>query len=238
MKTPDRCAVVLLSGGLHSTIALCWALREFDEVLPVVVDYGQRNQRKVSAAFDVCARSGGRMKLRTPIKQNLPDLFAASHSTMLQHDQPISSYPSLDAVPPNRYDSTTILGKHLALIGVAMSWMQFMPAHNLVLGLSADHAMSSLVMSQVGDIVKATCGRDYALRAPLMLRSGAAVVELAGDVGALVPLTYSHTCYHDQPKPCRHCRACLKREAAFILARVPDPLLSLHGVEAHTYMGA
>ena len=45
-----RSCVVLFSGGIDSTTALCWALDRYDRVFPLTFDYGQRHRVEVRMA--------------------------------------------------------------------------------------------------------------------------------------------------------------------------------------------
>ena len=54
-------AVVLFSGGLDSTTALCWALKKGYECLAVSFDYGQRHDRENASARAIARRLGVRL---------------------------------------------------------------------------------------------------------------------------------------------------------------------------------
>ncbi|MDP2865384.1 MAG: 7-cyano-7-deazaguanine synthase, partial [Elusimicrobiota bacterium] len=54
---PEK-AVVLFSGGLDSTTALCWALSKGYDCLAVSFDYGQRHSRENAAARAIARRLG------------------------------------------------------------------------------------------------------------------------------------------------------------------------------------
>ena len=58
-------AVVLLSGGMDSTVCLAWAIREFDEVAAIGFDYGQRHRVELEAAERIARRAGVRFELRS-----------------------------------------------------------------------------------------------------------------------------------------------------------------------------
>ncbi|MDQ4069912.1 MAG: 7-cyano-7-deazaguanine synthase, partial [Actinomycetota bacterium] len=51
-------AVVVLSGGLDSTVCLALASRDLDEVVTLTVDYGQRHRLEVDRAASVAAAYG------------------------------------------------------------------------------------------------------------------------------------------------------------------------------------
>ena len=51
-------AVVVFSGGQDSTTCLFWALKEFDEVIAVTFDYGQRHQLELDCAANIAKELG------------------------------------------------------------------------------------------------------------------------------------------------------------------------------------
>ena len=53
--------LVLLSGGLDSTVALHWSLREHAETRSLAIDYGQRHMIELNIAGRI-ARAAGRWR--------------------------------------------------------------------------------------------------------------------------------------------------------------------------------
>jgi len=54
----NKKALVVFSGGQDSTTCLFWALKEFDEVLAVTFDYGQRHKQELEVARKICLDLG------------------------------------------------------------------------------------------------------------------------------------------------------------------------------------
>ena len=46
-------AVVVFSGGQASTTCLFWAMEQFDEVIAVTFDYGQRHKLEIQCAKEI-----------------------------------------------------------------------------------------------------------------------------------------------------------------------------------------
>ena len=51
-------AVVVFSGGQDSTTCLFWALQNFDEVIAVTFDYGQRHKLEIECAKEIAEELG------------------------------------------------------------------------------------------------------------------------------------------------------------------------------------
>ena len=51
-------AVVIFSGGQDSTTCLFWALKEFDDVIAVTFDYGQRHRLEIECAAAIVKKLG------------------------------------------------------------------------------------------------------------------------------------------------------------------------------------
>ncbi|MGM9923752.1 MAG: 7-cyano-7-deazaguanine synthase QueC [Bacillus sp. (in: firmicutes)] len=54
----NKKAVVVFSGGQDSTTCLFWALQEFDEVIAVTFDYGQRHSSEIECAKAIAKELG------------------------------------------------------------------------------------------------------------------------------------------------------------------------------------
>lgn len=64
-------AVVLVSGGLDSAVALAWAMREGFAVAVLTIDYGQRHRGEIACAARVAASLGAPERLRRVVRIDL-----------------------------------------------------------------------------------------------------------------------------------------------------------------------
>lgn len=113
-------AVVLVSGGLDSTVALAWAKKHLthESIIPISFAYGQRHSREVAAAERVVEHYG----LPTPRYINLSQAFhmigGSSLTSGLREGNPSTEEVSrtLSDLPP-----TFVPGRNIIMIAVAGS---------------------------------------------------------------------------------------------------------------------
>lgn len=81
-------AVVLLSGGLDSAIALWWALNHYSRVRAICVDYGQAHRQEISAARQLARLTGipleiARLRATWTGVRGESDPFIRGHNALL-----------------------------------------------------------------------------------------------------------------------------------------------------------
>ena len=113
MKKPK--AVVLFSGGLDSTTALCWALSKGYDCLAVSFNYGQRHSRENAAARAIARRLGVELY---EIKLDFPWFAASSlvNGRMKLPDVGLSEIGRKGSIP-----STYVPGRNLVFASVGFS---------------------------------------------------------------------------------------------------------------------
>ncbi|MGB9893535.1 MAG: 7-cyano-7-deazaguanine synthase, partial [Candidatus Saccharicenans sp.] len=62
-KRKLKSCLVLFSGGIDSTTALYWSLQKYQQVLPVIFDYGQKHRLEIKMARKSCQRLGLKPRL-------------------------------------------------------------------------------------------------------------------------------------------------------------------------------
>ena len=71
-------AVVLFSGGQDSTVCLFWAMYNFDEVYPLVINYGQKHVVDILCYKDYPdGRLGGQRRVLTPSYEHLEGWYTS-----------------------------------------------------------------------------------------------------------------------------------------------------------------
>lgn len=217
-------ALVVLSGGQDSTTCLYWALRQYDEVVAVTFDYGQRHAIEIEAAREIAEHAGIEWEL-----VRIPPLGGDSPLTELARE--VRQYESADALPGGIED-TFVPGRNIIFLALAANRAASLGCEIIVTGLSQEDfggypdcrrvfvdAMEKAVnLGLEGTVAK------IVIETPLINMSKKETVLLAQEVGAMKALALSHTCYNGELPPCGHCHACLLRQKGFEEAGVEDPL--------------
>jgi 7-cyano-7-deazaguanine synthase len=220
-------AVVLFSGGLDSTTALCWALAKGYECLAVSFDYGQRHDRENTAARAIARRLG--VKLHE-IKLAFPWFDACSlvNKKLKLPDVKLSRIGRKGEIP-----STYVPGRNLVFASVGFSLADAEGADAIVLGPNVvDYSgypdcrpefYRALQKAAAFGTRRGANGRPIKILTPLIKLSKAGIARLGVKLGAPLALTWS--CYSGGKKPCGHCDSCKLRAKGFADAGLADPAL-------------
>ena len=227
-------AVVLLSGGLDSTVAAAMAKEAGHEVHAVSFDYGQRHVRELESARAVAKA-----------------LRAASHTVL---DVPVGRYggsaltdPSL-AVPTGRDEAamgadvpvTYVPARNIVFLSLALGVAEVKDADAIYIGANAldysgypdcrpEFFEAFEEMARRGT-KRGVEGRPVRIEVPLLRMSKADIVREGLRLRAPLHLTWS--CYQGGAKACGACDSCLLRLKGFREAGAEDPVPYAAGARA------
>jgi 7-cyano-7-deazaguanine synthase len=214
--------VVVLSGGLDSTVCMALAGRE-GPALALSFDYGQRHRVELDAAAAV-ARHYHAEHLLVALDAGQ---WGGSALTDPRIDVPAYRGPT-DDIPV-----TYVPGRNLIFLSVAMGVAEAREADAVYLGVNAlDYSgypdcrpefVRSFEATAALALKRGIEGRPVEIRTPLIELSKADIVRLGLSVGA--PLGLSWSCYQGGPRPCGKCDACALRAKGFAEAGTIDPAL-------------
>lgn len=194
-----RDVVVLLSGGLDSTVCAHLAMRNGRLHSVVSVYYGQANAQDEQHAAGEWARKHG--VAREVVTLTLPGA-KAMHTG--------EGAPGPRVVP----------GRNLILLAHAIGYAATMGATEVWIGANADDYADypDCRGDFFGGVGRAAEAYGVAVRAPLATYTKAGVVALAHDLGVDVGATWS--CYQTTRtgRPCGTCAACVLRARAIAAA--------------------
>lgn len=220
-------AVVLFSGGLDSTTALCWALSKGYECLAVSFDYGQRHARENASARAIARRLGVKLY---EIKLDFPwfDSCSLVNSKLKLPDVKLSRIGRKGDIP-----STYVPGRNLVFASAGVSLADAVGAAAVVLGPNVvDYSgypdcrpefYRALEKAAAFGTRRGATGGKIKFLTPLIKLSKAGIARLGLKLKAPLELTWS--CYRGGKRPCGHCDSCKLRAKGFADAGLKDPAL-------------
>lgn len=226
----DRTAIVLLSGGLDSTVVAAWMRSRGFMLIALSFDYGQRHRVELECAAKVAEKIGAiehrvvSLDLRSFGGSALTDEIAVPKDRSIDH---------ADGIPV-----TYVPARNTVFLSIALALAEARGARDLAIGVNAlDYsgypdcrpefieAFVRLANLATRDGVEAAARGEAAFRVhtPLLAMTKAEIVRLGVELGVDFSMTTS--CYDPDPKgrACRHCDACLLRAKGFEEAGRTDP---------------
>jgi 7-cyano-7-deazaguanine synthase len=218
-------AVVLLSGGLDSSVALAVAIADGYDIHALTIEYGQRHNREVEAARSMARHYGVDHKV---VRVDL-SAFGGSALTDVSTRVPTDTPPGEigKSIP-----STYVPGRNIIFISMALAWAEALDADAVIIGANAvdysgypDCRPEFIeAMQRVADAGtrRGVEGRPIRLVAPLLRDTKADIVSRGLDLG--VPLEHTWSCYRGRPRACGSCDSCILRLRGFSRAGATDPI--------------
>ncbi len=220
-----RIAVVLLSGGLDSSVALHLAKREGYEIHALSFAYGQRHTKELEYAQWQAENIG-------VASYRVVDLSFTSWggSALTDPSLEVEKGDTARKASPNTY----VPARNMVFLSVAASIAEAVGAECIYIGVSEvdysgyvdcreEFIRSMETTINLGTERKGLNGQPIRIEAPFIHTTKAEEVTLGVELG--VPFDRTWTCYHGGEKPCGECDSCQLRAKAFEEAGVPDPLL-------------
>jgi 7-cyano-7-deazaguanine synthase len=212
LEQPEpRRALVVCSGGLDSTVAAAWALRNFDEVELAHFLYGSRAEGPESdRVMKIAERLGVGVKF-FPMRH----LYDPEDSPLLQADSKIAGGEA-----GAEFAHEWVPARNLVMLAVATAYAEAKGYDTLVLGNNLEEAgaypdnepefiakFNDLLPFAVGD------GKRVRVAMPVGNLMKHEIVELGKQLEAPLDLTWS--CYRAGEVHCGTCGPCFMRRTAF-----------------------
>lgn len=220
-------AVVLLSGGLDSATALAIARAEGYETHALSFHYGQRHERELASAEKVAQSLGAREHRIAQIDLRV---FAGSALTAeLEVPKTRSATEMTSGIP-----TTYVPARNTIFLSYALAWAEVLGATDIFIGANAvDYsgypdcrpefirAFEQLAKLATRAGVE---GARFAIHAPLLALSKAAIIRRGLSLGVDYALT--HSCYDPTSDglACGACDSCQLRLKGFREAGLSDPI--------------
>lgn len=193
--------VVLLSGGIDSTVLLADRVARGDDCLAVTFDYGQIHVREVDAAEKIANH------LQVPWRMVWLPLGGSALTG--QGDIPNGHAETIDA--------TYVPGRNLVMIAIGASFAERFSASVVLIGANIEDAAGypdcrPKFITAMDQAVSLATARGISVSAPYLSRTKAEIIARGRELEAPLSLTWS--CYRGEPQPCGRCGACEARQAA------------------------
>ena len=220
-------AVVLVSGGINSSVAAALTREQYEPAL-LHVAWGHRSADRELAAFEQIAAD---LRIEKTLVAELSCMAVFGGNARVSKRITIEDASTLGKTTP----ATFALGLLPSMLSLAAAWAGALNAKRVIVGLSEDHgvpgpAVSELYPDHRIEFLQAfNLMLSYAkpphvellVDAPLIELDRAEVIRLGQRLN--VPFGKTWSCYQNSDVPCNRCRPCTTRAAGFIRARVPDP---------------
>lgn len=211
-------ALILLSGGLDSTVALYWARQHYDVAGTVSFDYGSKhNAKEITMALWHSTQLGiPHDRIELPF---VNDLFA---SDLLKSGGDIPEGHYAD----ENMKRTVVPFRNGIMLAIACGLAESRNVDALVIAAhSGDHAIypdcREPFMKAMGDAMREGTYPRIELIRPFIAMDKTGITKLGHELGVDFGKTWS--CYKGRDLHCGVCGTCVERREAFILAGVEDP---------------
>ncbi|HUU03823.1 MAG TPA: 7-cyano-7-deazaguanine synthase QueC [Myxococcota bacterium] len=223
MKSTNKRAVVLLSGGMDSTTCLAIATSEGYDCYSMAFDYGQRHAIELEKA-GLQARAFG-VRRHMVIGVELSKIGGSALTTEIA----VPKEPPAGDIPV-----TYVPARNTVFLSLGLAWAETLGARDIFIGanqvdysgypdcrdefISAYQRMANLA-TRMG-----MRGESISIRTPLLNLDKAAIIRRGLELG--VNYINTHTCYDPTPGglACGLCPSCRLRLAGFAAAGCKDPV--------------
>jgi len=224
MSATGANAVVLLSGGLDSTVTAALALERGFALNALTIDYNQRHRRELEAAEAVARSLGAIRHVTLPL-----DLSRFGGSALTDAIDVPKTGVAEGGIPV-----TYVPARNLVFLSLTLAWAETIGASDIFIGVNAlDYSgypdcrpefIASFTETARLATREGTTGEGFRIHAPLQFWDKARIVQEAERLGVDLSLTWS--CYDPAPdgRACGSCDSCRLRAKGFAEAGSVDPV--------------
>lgn len=222
----EKRAVVLLSGGLDSSVTAAKAAEDGYALYALTFLYGQKHFREVESARRVAQFLGAREHRIV----ELPSFLFQSSSLLGVGEIPTGR--DVAEITGGSIPSTYVPARNLVFLSIASAWAESVGAEALYIGVNAlDYSgypdCRPEFIEAFEEVLRRGTRRGVEVGpikvvAPIIDKSKAEIVRLGHELGLDFSLTWS--CYRGGSRACGVCDSCRLRIKGFKEAGLKDPL--------------
>ena len=218
-------AVVLLSGGLDSTVCMAVAKSKGYELFPISFNYNQRHDRELKSASNIADYY--KVNKHIVIGTNM-DAIGGSALTDNNLSVPVGH------IDDQHIPITYVPARNLIFLSYALGYAEVIGADHIFIGVNAldysgypDCRPEFIQLFQQLADYSTKAGvqdqRQIVIETPLLHLSKKDIVLLGQELHA--PLELTTSCYNGNQAACGQCDSCILRLKGFADAGVVDPIL-------------
>ena len=214
--------VVPISGGMDSTVLLHHAAANFNDVVAITFDYGQKHIKEIeSAQYQI--QSIGRNIYNTVIP--LPFFKQVGNSALLDPTIDVAKAKDVMGDPQT---VNYVPFRNMMLLSIACSYAEGFGADVVYHGAAQADSVAGYwdgspeFLTAINNVTALNRRNKIQVEAPLINKSKKEIIQMGLDLGVDFGRTW--TCYEGVEEACGECTACSLRLQGFIQAGIKDPL--------------
>lgn len=216
--------VLLLSGGIDSTVLLHLLKSEGYRIHTLSVKYGQRHSRELD-----CARwQAQQVQVQQfhILEMNFLASLLSARSALFSGGTDV---PTLEDIPleERHQPPTYVPNRNMILLALSAAYAESIGARRVFYGAQAQDEYgywdcTPQFLERLNAVLDLNRGQRVQVQAPLIHNSKADNLRLGTELGVDFSMTWS--CYRGEEKACGVCPTCVERLHAFKEAHIVDPL--------------
>lgn len=220
-----KAAVVLLSGGLDSSVLLHRVAREqkFDAIHALSFNYGQRHAKELRCARKQAAAAGAAHRI---IDVSFMGELLRGGSSLIAGGAKVPELSELEAGDLQQ-PSTYVPNRNMMLLSMAAAFAEAQGIHDIFYGAQAQDEYgywdcTADFLERINAVLALNRKEPVLIHAPLVTTPKSEIVRLGTELGVDFSQTWS--CYRGEQLACGTCPTCVERLKAFETAGLADPI--------------
>lgn len=218
--------LIILSGGLDSTIAMRIAIEKYgvSNVKAISFDYGQKQKIELQKAKESTALLGVEHKVfDLSVLNKISQGFSANVDTQI-------AMPTIQDVLGDPSPKTYVPNRNMVLMSLAASYAETKGIDTIIIGLQVHdqygyHDTTQKFVDKINNVLSENRKIKIKVVAPFSHLSKTEELEILNQLdGSLLLTKYTITCYNPNSKDesCGNCPSCSERINAFMNLKKPD----------------